>query len=76
MTGPTEPLPCPFCGHKFVTVVETSSFRWRAAMCEECAAQGPEVRCKTFGEEGTRKEWEEECRVRCVEAWNKRQCIT
>lgn len=71
MTEATTPLPCPFCGHKFVSVVETSSFRWRAAMCEECAAQGPEVRCKSFGE-GTRKEWEEECRVRAVDAWNKR----
>ena len=34
-----------------------------------------DVRCKLF-EEGTRKDWEEECRVRCVKAWNKRQCIT
>lgn len=71
MTEATTPLPCQFCGHKFVSVVETSSSRWRAAMCEECGAQGPEERCKSLGE-GSRKEWEEECLVRCVEAWNKR----
>lgn len=68
-----KPTPCPFCGHGGVSVAETSSFSfsWRAVICEKCAAQGPEVRCKTSGE-GTRKEWEEECRVRCIEAWNKR----
>jgi hypothetical protein len=67
MTGATDPLPCPFCGHKSVSVVETSSFRWRAAACEECGAQGPEERCRTFGE-GARKEWEDLLR-RIAPAW-------
>jgi hypothetical protein len=49
---------------------QTSSFRWRSLLCENCGAHGPEVRCKSFGE-GSRREWEEECRARCIEAWNK-----
>jgi len=67
----TTPKPCPFCGHVGVIVRETSTFRWRAAECENCGAQSGEVRVQTLGE-GTREEWERQAEADAIEEWNKR----
>lgn len=67
----TTPLPCPFCGHVGVDIVETSTFRWRAAQCRACGVIGPEVRIKTVGD-GTKEEWEARAAERAIEEWNRR----
>ena len=67
----TEPKPCPFCGHVGVDIVETSTFRWRAAECRACGVIGPEVRIKTIGD-GTKEEWEADAAEKAIEEWNKR----
>ena len=64
--------PCPFCGEEHaLAVVETSTYRWRAVICGECGAMGPEVRIKTYGE-GTRAEWEDAATQEAFDEWNKR----
>lgn len=68
----TSPKPCPFCGSENVSVVEGSTFRWRAISCAECDAIGPEVRMQTTGP-GTREEWEANAKIVAVEAWNERK---
>ncbi len=40
----TAPLPCPFCGHVGVSIVEPSTYRWRAAECDNCGARAGEIR--------------------------------
>ena len=40
----TTPLPCPFCGHVGVSVQQTDTHKWRAAICNNCGAQAPDVR--------------------------------
>ena len=65
------PLPCPFCGHTGIKVVETSTFRWRVASCTNCGAQAGEVRIQTSGE-GTKEEWEARACERAVQVWNER----
>lgn len=74
---PITPLPCPFCGHRSVSVTlfESPAFAWRAAICEKCAARGPELKRKKFEEGESQQESDGELLVRCIEAWNKRQCI-
>ena len=62
---------CPFCGNDDVQVVETSTYRWRAAECSGCGARGPEVRIKTLGA-GSKAEWEEDALIRALNEWNNR----
>lgn len=76
MTTPTshgapELLPCPFCGAVGVTVSETSTFRWVAAVCESCGAVGPEAR------RDTTKRWpnEAEDAAKAIKEWNNRAAI-
>ncbi len=63
--------PCPFCGCAEVGVSDGTTFRWRFAVCNECEAQGPEVRVRTAGE-GTPEEWEEQAVEAALAAWNTR----
>lgn len=63
--------PCPFCGSTKVQVEDGDTFRWRMTVCQECGAQGPEVRCQTTGE-GNMHDWDADARVRAIEEWNKR----
>lgn len=64
-SGKGGPLPCPWCGCVGVTADETSTYRWAAAICNECGVVGPEIR-KGYSE--TKPEWE----PRCIAAWNDR----
>lgn len=66
-----EIIPCPFCGSTNVAVEETSTFRWRAPVCQVCGTVGPEVRIQTMGD-GTKEEWEEAARIAAIKAWNDR----
>lgn len=71
---PTEalkPLPCPFCGETKVIVRETSTFRWVAAICENCGAQAGETRKQTLGE-GTKEEWDKNAEADAIKEWNTR----
>lgn len=67
----TDPLPCPFCGGTEINVIEGSTFRWRAAQCQNCGAQSGEVRIQTSGP-GTSDEWEAEARDAAIWEWNLR----
>jgi Lar family restriction alleviation protein len=69
-----EIIPCPFCGSTNISVVETSTFRWRAPECQECGAVGPEVRIQTMGD-GTKEEWEEAASIAAIQVWNDRAMI-
>lgn len=69
----TTPLPCPFCGDVDSSIVEKGPVGWSAWACDNCGAHGPEVYRKRIGE-GSPLDLEEELLVRCIEAWNKRQC--
>ena len=62
-----EPLPCPFCGDKTVTVRAGSSFRWRVVECLNCGATCGETRAKTIGEADNAGD-----ERRAIEAWNTR----
>lgn len=65
-------LPCPFCGHHEVEVIESSTFRWRQAKCLACDARGPEIRVQTMGE-GSPEEWEIVAREKALAEWNTRR---
>lgn len=67
-----EAKPCPFCGATEVEVVQGDTFRWRLAQCQQCGAQGPEVRIQTMGT-GTLEEWERSAVQRALEDWNQRK---
>lgn len=64
-------LPCPWCGHVGLMFEEGSTFRWRVASCERCGVTTGEERIQTMGD-GTREEWEADCRKRMIAAWNRR----
>ena len=65
------PSPCPFCNGKNISVVEGTTFRWRHVNCDECGANGPEVRIQTVGE-GTKEQWEERAIELAIVQWNLR----
>lgn len=67
----SEPLPCPFCGHIGVSIMEGSTFRWRYATCNECGAQAPEIRIQTLGA-GSKDEWEKQAVADAMVEWNRR----
>lgn len=67
----TTALACPFCGSHDIAVVETSTFRWRAATCNGCGALGPDVRIQTAGS-GTKDEWERRAHEGAIVEWNRR----
>lgn len=61
-----KPKPCPFCGSSNVSVVEGTTFRWRAVECE-CQARGPEARMGVHNPDDY--EWEGR---NAIEEWNRR----
>lgn len=67
-----NPKPCPFCGSVAVAIVDGSTFRWRAAMCSECEARGPEVRIQTAGEGGN-EAWEIQAEADAITQWSHRK---
>lgn len=66
-----DPLPCPFCGEKSVTVREGSTFRWMRVECLNCGATGGEVRVQTMGS-GLPPDWKEKAEQDAVKEWSKR----
>ncbi len=66
-----EIKPCPFCGNVGVGIHEGSTFRWRYASCDNCGAEGPEIRCQTLGD-GTKEQWEERAIKDAIAEWNRR----
>ena len=66
-----ELLPCPFCGHIGVTVVQTDTYKWRAAQCDECGAQAAEVRWSHIHDDP-----DAVTASRALEAWNTRYLLT
>lgn len=62
--------PCPWCGGVLaaITVIEGSTFRWRAV--QGCCAAGPEVRHDTLADDQVGAE--ADSRRRAIEAWNER----
>jgi Lar family restriction alleviation protein len=71
----TTPLPCPFCGHPEIAVVEGSTFRWLLAECQSCGASGPEVRVQTIGP-GSPDEWRQAGEADALSEWNTRITTT
>lgn len=63
--------PCPFCGWSDATAHEGSTFRWWVVECNNCGAQGPEIRRQTTGE-GTNAEWDAKATATAIEDWNRR----
>ena len=63
--------PCPFCGGSKIATQEGTTFRWRYAYCEECGAQGPEVRVDTLSTD--RPAAEAEASRKAIEVWNERK---
>jgi len=66
------PKSCPFCGSISIAIVQTSSHRWVAAACNECSAQGPEVRKQAMGD-GTPAQWWEDAEQEALKVWNRRE---
>lgn len=62
--------PCPFCGCQNISIVAGSTFRWRAAQCNNCGAQCGEVRIETSGPGAD--EWDSKARELAIAEWNKR----
>lgn len=48
LTAELGALPCPFCGSTKIGFADGSTFRWLAAVCENCGAQAEEVRIDTL----------------------------
>ena len=63
----SSPLPCPFCGHVGVTVRQTDTHKWRAAVCDNCGAQSCDVRWIYDEDDPDAK-----CEKRAIEEWNTR----
>jgi hypothetical protein len=66
-----EPLPCPFCGEKSITIREGSTFRWMLAECLACGATCGEVRVQTCGN-GAPADWRKRGEGAVIAEWNKR----
>ena len=77
ITIPREvvPLPCPFCGHTDMEVVEGSTFRWVVAQCCLCGAQAGEVRVQTLGS-GTPEQWKARAEEDATKEWNRCAAIS
>ena len=65
MTAMSEERACPWCGDVGVSYEEQSTYRWGAAVCDDCGVVGPEIR-KQYGE--AEADWA----PRALEAWNRR----
>jgi Lar family restriction alleviation protein len=60
--GP-DPLPCPFCGHNRLAIINAHGSRYAAAECMECGARGPEIHQSTKDIYSS---------VKIIESWNTR----
>jgi transcription elongation factor Elf1 len=63
----TKPLPCPFCDHIGVSIVESDTHKWRAAQCNNCGARAGDVRWLW-----KKKDPDAEAKTRAIIEWNKR----
>lgn len=66
-----EPLPCPFCGHIGVSIVQTDTQKWRTAQCDECGAQSGDVRWLYTDDDP-----DAQAAARALEVWNTRNPST
>lgn len=67
----TTPLPCPFCGHVGVHVVERDNYRWQAAECDNCGAQAGEVRWIYYAD-GSKETSDAIAEMNALNEWNTR----
>ena len=62
------PKACPFCGSHDIKTLPGSSLRFMVAECQQCGAQGPEVRIQ----EGTHEQAETMARLQAMAEWSYR----